>query len=343
MGRKRHKKGRNHRVAQRRRQQQAEPEVKTTMTSVVASESVDVAKLYRPYYQGFGYGFDDEGEDIWDRTSTIYDHGYSGYYGKTIWKKPDYEAKYADHPRYYLAYGSNLNVIQMQERCPTAMPIDVCDLFDHRLVFTVVATIEYEKDSVVPCGVWTVEPEDIGALDSYEGYPFNYDKMNVDLTLSDGRQVKAFTYFITGDYAESTPTVGYLKTVSEGYDEFGLDRSKLAQALLEAHMEEEAEFDAIAFEEQCCVCGLIFQRHDMIRVCRDFFVCEDCDEEYEYIMSGAWEAETKELEESATWAMNMARDDYLTGIDEVEDADYFDVHELDYIPGQLRLPLPLTF
>ena len=38
--------------------------------------------------------------------------------------------------RYYLAYGSNLNIRQMRYRCPTAKPIGITAIPDYELLYT---------------------------------------------------------------------------------------------------------------------------------------------------------------------------------------------------------------
>ena len=83
--------------------------------------------------------------------------------------------------RYYVAYGSNLNVRQMLMRCPTARMIGTSVIKDYRLMFKgsqtgSYLTIESELGSEVPVGVWAVSAADERALDRYEGYPSFYYK-----------------------------------------------------------------------------------------------------------------------------------------------------------------------
>ena len=63
--------------------------------------------------------------------------------------------------RYYLAYGSNLNVRQMMIRCPSARMIGTATIEDYRLMFKgsktgSYLTIEPEEGCSVPVGVWEV-------------------------------------------------------------------------------------------------------------------------------------------------------------------------------------------
>jgi hypothetical protein len=81
----------------------------------------------------------------------------------------------------YLAYGSNLNLKQMADRCPTAKVVGASQINDHRLLFRgahagAVATIEPFEGGNVPVLVWEITPTDEAALDRYEGWPFLYRK-----------------------------------------------------------------------------------------------------------------------------------------------------------------------
>ena len=64
--------------------------------------------------------------------------------------------------KYYLAYGSNLNLQQMKYRCPTAKPIGKINLEDYRLMYKgsednyEYLTIEKSKGSELPLGLFEV-------------------------------------------------------------------------------------------------------------------------------------------------------------------------------------------
>ena len=83
--------------------------------------------------------------------------------------------------RYYLAYGSNLNVRQMRFRCPTALVVGKGVIKDYRLLFKgsktgSYLTIEKAKGYEVPVAVWKVDEACEESLDRYEGYPSFYYK-----------------------------------------------------------------------------------------------------------------------------------------------------------------------
>mgnify|MGYP002729071000 FL=1 len=107
--------------------------------------------------------------------------------------------------KYYLAYGSNLNVRQMRYRCPTAKPIGITAIPDYELLYKgsktgSYLTIEKKKGSLLPIVVWEVTAADEKRLDAYEGYPnFYYKKeMKLPVRLANGKTKKltAFIYIM---------------------------------------------------------------------------------------------------------------------------------------------------
>lgn len=90
--------------------------------------------------------------------------------------------------RYYIAYGSNLNLRQMKMRCPTAKVMGTAVIKDYELLFKgsltgAYLTIEPKKGSEVPVAVWTVTETDEKALDRYEGCPVFYYKKDMELDI----------------------------------------------------------------------------------------------------------------------------------------------------------------
>ena len=63
--------------------------------------------------------------------------------------------------RYYIAYGSNLNIRQMRMRCPSARIIGTSEIPDYELLFKgsktgSYLTIESKEGSRVPVAAWEV-------------------------------------------------------------------------------------------------------------------------------------------------------------------------------------------
>lgn len=132
--------------------------------------------------------------------------------------------------RLYIAYGSNLNTIQMAARCPTAEIAGTAMLKGWRLIFRGVATIERCAGYTVPVLVWKLQPKDEAALDRYEGWPHLYRKETLRVTLN-GKRRTAMVYIMNEDaHHYCPPTKGYLETILQGYNDAHFDKGILYQA-----------------------------------------------------------------------------------------------------------------
>ena len=142
--------------------------------------------------------------------------------------------------RYYIAYGSNLNVRQMRMRCPYATICGTATLDGWGLLFRGSKTGSYltieEKDgSSVPVVIWEVTESDEAALDRYEGFPSFYYKKDIRMRykgIRSGkwRTVTAFAYIMHEDRPIGIPSSYYMKTCLEGYDTFYFDPEVLLTA-----------------------------------------------------------------------------------------------------------------
>lgn len=142
--------------------------------------------------------------------------------------------------RYYLAYGSNLNVRQMRLRCPNARPVGTAVLKNYELLFKgsltgSYLTVEHKEGSTVPLGVWEVDEKDELHLDQYEGYPNFYYKKEIPINytgLVSGKTRKGigFIYIMHEERKIGIPTTFYMRTCMEGYDNFGFDINPLINA-----------------------------------------------------------------------------------------------------------------
>ena len=143
--------------------------------------------------------------------------------------------------RYYIAYGSNLNIPQMQWRCPEARIIGTGEIRDYALLFKgsktgSYLTIEKNKGACVPVTVWEVSSEDEKALDRYEGYPRFYYKTDMQIEINGIRTGKTivrdtFVYIMYEMSDPGIPTEGYYRTCLEGYRAFGFDERFLIDAV----------------------------------------------------------------------------------------------------------------
>jgi len=146
--------------------------------------------------------------------------------------------------KYYLAYGSNLNVRQMRFRCPTARIVGTAVIEDYELLFKgsrsgSYLTIEPKKGSKVPVAVWSVEEDDEISLDRYEGFPTFYYKKEMEIVvkgIKTGRErlKKAFVYIMHEDRPLGIPSLHYVDTCIEGYKVFGFDKSLIMTAIMKS-------------------------------------------------------------------------------------------------------------
>lgn len=148
--------------------------------------------------------------------------------------------------RYYLAYGSNLNLRQMRSRCPGAKLVGYAYLADYRLVFRgsgsgYYLSIEPAYGRMVPCGVFTITPSDEQKLDRYEGFPRFYRKKEIPVFLNaldgDSRTVSAMFYYLPKSCPVGFPATHYIQTCKEGYRDCGFDEEALRTAITDTWRE----------------------------------------------------------------------------------------------------------
>ena len=142
--------------------------------------------------------------------------------------------------RYYIAYGSNLNVPQMRMRCPHATILGTATLKGWELLFKgsktgSYLTIEQCEGGSVPVVIWEVTEKDEKALDRYEGVPSFYYTKEIKVRyrgIRTGlrRKVTAFAYIMHEERPIGIPGGCYMRTCLEGYDTFGFDRNVLLDA-----------------------------------------------------------------------------------------------------------------
>lgn len=143
--------------------------------------------------------------------------------------------------KYYIAYGSNLNIPQMQFRCRDARIIGTAVIAGYRLLFKgsktgSYLTIEQAEGYEVPVAVWQISEHDELCLDRYEGFPTFYYKKEMQLKVKGIRTGKiydrdCFVYIMHEDHEIGIPSNFYVRVCVEGYRAFGFDTAKLIEAL----------------------------------------------------------------------------------------------------------------
>lgn len=141
--------------------------------------------------------------------------------------------------RYYIAYGSNLNVAQMTRRCPDARIVGTSFIEGYRLLFKgsqsgAYLTIEKSEGHKVPVGIWCVSEDDERELDRYEGFPTFYYKKEFTLSVRMKRKAKelnCFAYIMDEQRPLGIPSDCYVEICERGYWNFMFDRGYLYDAL----------------------------------------------------------------------------------------------------------------
>lgn len=138
--------------------------------------------------------------------------------------------------KYYLAYGSNLNLDQMARRCRFAKKVGYSTLKNYRLVFKgscdgfSYLTIEKCEGSNVPVGIFKINFLDEYCLDRYEGYPGIYHKKLMRVNLN-GQDIKGLIYIMNPEFDYGLPSRSYFLTCYIGYLNFSFDKDVLFDAL----------------------------------------------------------------------------------------------------------------
>ena len=98
----------------------------------------------------------------------------------------------------YFAYGSNINLDQMQYRCPDATVYGqaVLDNYDLRFRGSGVATVEPKEGACVYGLLWELTDKCETSLDRYEGYPRLYIKQTLEVRTFDGQRVPVMAYIM---------------------------------------------------------------------------------------------------------------------------------------------------
>lgn len=135
----------------------------------------------------------------------------------------------------YFAYGSNINLGQMQYRCPDATVRGAAILEGYELVFrgSGIATIAPKEGACVHGLLWELTDRSEASLDRYEGFPRLYRKEYLQAQTEDGKTVPIMAYVIDPalELRPAVPPSGYYYGIQEGYLQNRLPLRKLKQAL----------------------------------------------------------------------------------------------------------------
>jgi gamma-glutamylcyclotransferase (GGCT)/AIG2-like uncharacterized protein YtfP len=122
-----------------------------------------------------------------------------------------------DYP--YFAYGSNMNIEQMSQRCPGAILGDLCYLTGWRYFINGngYAGIEEDKGGIVWGCLWILNQQHWLALDEYEGVSGGYyTKKNLEVIIEKNKENMKVTLYLSNDYNYGTPGNSYQEIVIQG-------------------------------------------------------------------------------------------------------------------------------
>ena len=125
----------------------------------------------------------------------------------------------------YFAFGSNLDVEQMQRRCPDSTVAGRALLPGYRLEFSGTSrrwqgggtcNIIPAAGSSVPGVLYQLSTEDFDALDRFEGAPGRYRRHEIEVETDSG-MVTAVSYTRVDTPIANPPSPAYAATVAYGY------------------------------------------------------------------------------------------------------------------------------
>ena len=134
----------------------------------------------------------------------------------------------------YLAYGANMNVDMMAQRCPKAKLKGTGILDGYRLMFkgelpSSYGTIEPWENFCVPFVLWEITPADEKSLDRYEDYPRVYQKHTVEVEVGN-EKFTAMYYARPDTWCVNPPSEHYVNVLWQAYEHFGFDLGILIRA-----------------------------------------------------------------------------------------------------------------
>ena len=132
-------------------------------------------------------------------------------------------SKFSDAARapFYFAYGSNMDVAQMQSRVPGATVLGTGFLSGHAFTFSgyserwsgAVANVVKKARSRVFGVVYELPPFGLAKLDRFEGYPHAYQRKTATITLTQGGKVGVVLYYKRDPRPLSPPNPRYVTLI----------------------------------------------------------------------------------------------------------------------------------
>jgi gamma-glutamylcyclotransferase (GGCT)/AIG2-like uncharacterized protein YtfP len=127
---------------------------------------------------------------------------------------------------YYFAYGSNMNLDQMKERCGENFSVlGTLKLDKYEIGFDSegYANIRPKENAIVYGVLFEVNDYCLKQLDKYEGVPDVYRRQEIVIEFND-KIIKAITYIESPDEFNNKPRKDYLEKIIKGCEQNKLPR-----------------------------------------------------------------------------------------------------------------------
>ena len=137
---------------------------------------------------------------------------------------------------WYIAYGSNMDIERLEQRIGKPKDSVAIVLDGYKLTFNkrdgngdVYANLMCHLEAKTPAVAWRIDAEQLAKLDYFEGTPLHYLRIGFAFQHpTEGASLgQAYLANPKKLVKEQTPNSNYLRFISNGYQAFGFDSSKL--------------------------------------------------------------------------------------------------------------------
>jgi gamma-glutamylcyclotransferase (GGCT)/AIG2-like uncharacterized protein YtfP len=133
---------------------------------------------------------------------------------------------------YMFAYGMNTNPEAMTQRVGSTLALGHARLQDHRFRFARYADVYPSVGDEAHGVLWRIDAKGLQALDLREGYPYCYNRKEVQVDC-EGQKVQALMYYLNPGRDLEPPPSDYVAMIREGYSVFGVPLDQVRRALRE--------------------------------------------------------------------------------------------------------------
>lgn len=139
--------------------------------------------------------------------------------------------------KYYIAYGSNMDMNQMKFRCPDSEFVATAVVEGYKLNFRdnggghCYATLDKSDGDSTPVVIWRISRQDEVKLDRYEGIRYDcYYKTELSLMLDDSL-ITGLCYLVDERRRAGIPPENYANTLRQAYQKFDFDETDLLELI----------------------------------------------------------------------------------------------------------------